>query len=205
MRIAKSSRNVAAALSISLLGPALALAQAAPGSIEAGVGAGRLFGGSFPQGSTNFQEELRADDDILRGFWVGAQITREWSVEVAVRGTKTRFVFAGKGVFPEEPEVVGFDFATIEAVGLYSFRLGNLLPYVGIGLGVANLDPDAPNPAIRDSNRFALSVAGGARFYAARWLGLRADVRGRAASLEGGHWFRNVEVLGGVFFSFGGR
>jgi len=203
MRIAKSSRNVAAALSISLLGPALGLAQAAPGSIEVGVGGGRFFGGSLPQGSTNFQEELRADDDILKGVWVGAQLTREWSVEVAVRRTQTRLVFAGEGVFPTEPEVVGFDFATIEAASLYSFRLGNLLPYVGVGLGVANLDPNAPNPAIRDSNRFAVSVAGGARFYAARWLGVRVDARGRATNLEGGHWFRNVDVLGGVFLSFG--
>jgi hypothetical protein len=191
--------------------------QAAPGSIEIGAGGGRFYGGSFARGSTEaFDHKVLADDDILKGFWIGAQISRGWGVELSVRRTATHFVANGSGVFPNKPALGGLDFATIELLGIRSFRFGNVLPYAGFGIGVANLDPDLASPAIRDSNRFALSAAIGARLYAARWIGVRVDGRARATYLgsrrfedhgffDSGRWFRNGEILGGVFLSFGGR
>jgi len=58
---------------------------------------------------------------------------------------------------------------------------------------------------------------GGARFYLARWLGIRIDVRERATYLgarsqgqdhgwlDTGRWFFDTELTGGVFASFGAK
>jgi opacity protein-like surface antigen len=196
---------------------ALAAAQAAPGSIEVGGGEGRFYGGSFAAGSTRITDQKsEADDDILRGFWLGAQLSRDWGIEVAVRRTATNLVASHGGVFPTKPAIAGLDVATIEALALRSWRRGNFLPYLGAGLGVINLDPDVADRSVRDTNRLAISAAAGARFYAVRWAGFRIDLRARATYLgkraqgdrgwdDSGRWFLNGEVLAGVFFSFGGK
>ena len=79
-----------------------------------------------------------------------------------------------------------------------------------------NVEADTEDPAVRDVNRLTLSMCLGARFYAARWIGARIDLRGRATYLgarglgedrgafDRGRWFPNAELLGGVFLSFGG-
>jgi len=195
-----------AALAIAALLSADASAQPAPGSIEAGVGGGRFFGGSFPSGSNvYFGHRVQADDDILKGVWLGAQISRSWGIEVAVRRTETHLVESAGGVFARKPAVAGFVPATIELVGLWSYPLGNFVPYAGFGLGVSNLDIDVEDVSVRDVTRFCMSATLGARFYAARWIGARIDVRGRATTLDGGRWFLDAELLAGVFVSFGGK
>jgi len=206
--------RIAAAL-LSLLSAAAAAAQGAPGSIEIGGGAGRFYGGSFARGSTNLTDrKADADDDILRGFWLAAQISRAWGVEIAARRTATNLLQSGGGVFPTKPVLAGLDVASIELLGVRTWRRGNFAPYVGFGVGVTNLDPDVDDPAVRDTNRAALSLATGARFYAFRWAGFRIDLRARATYLgkresgdrgwnDSGRWFVNEEVMGGIFFSFG--
>jgi hypothetical protein len=206
-----------AAACLFLLSPALLLAQAPPGSIEIGGGGGRFFGGTFARGSTRITDQKAdADDDILRGFWLSAQLSRDWGIEVAVRRTATELVQSRGGVFPTKTTLALLDVASIEILGMRCWRSGNFVPYVGIGLGVTNLDPDVDDPAVRDTNRGAISVAAGARFYAVRWAGFRVDLRARATYLgkreqgdrgwnDSGRWFADEEILGGVFFSFGGR
>ena len=190
---------------------------AAPGSIEVGGGFGRFWGGSFAAGSTAaFDQKVSADDDVLKGVWAGAQVSREWGFEIAVRRTATHLLQPANGVFPTQQILAGFDFATIEAAGLRTFRVGNFLPYVGLGAGLANLDPDTEDPAVHDSNRFCVAAIAGAKFYFVRWAGVRVDVRGRATYLgkprfgnsgffDGGRWFTNADFLVGAFASFGGR
>src|SRR5204862_85267 len=80
---------------------------------------------------------------------------------------------SGGGVFPTKPVLAGLDVASIELLGVRTWRRGNFAPYVGFGIGVTNLDPDLDDPAVRDTNRAALSLAAGARFYAVRWAGSR--------------------------------
>src|SRR6185295_14232205 len=81
---ARGLRILAAAV-VLLAGSSRAAAQGLPGSIEVGGGAGRFFGGAFAAGSTRLTDKKAdADDDILRGFWLAAQLTRAWGVEVAV-------------------------------------------------------------------------------------------------------------------------
>jgi hypothetical protein len=199
------------------LAAAAAAAQGAPGSIEIGGGAGRFYGGSFARGSTRITDQKAdVDDDILRGFWLAAQISREWGVEIAVRRTVTDVLQNGGGVFPTKPVLAALDVATIELLGVRTWRRGNFAPYAGFGFGVTNLDPDVADPSVRDTNRAALALAAGARFYAVRWAGFRIDLRARATYLgkresgdrgwnDSGRWLVNEEILGGVFFSFGGR
>ena len=186
-------------------------------SIEIGIVAGRFWGGSFAAGSTAyFDQRVKADDDILKGVWVGAQLSRDWGVEIAVRRTAMHFLQPSGGVFPAQQILAGFDFATIEAAGLRFFRLGNFLPYVGLSAGVANLDPNTGDPAVHDSTRVCLAAVAGARFHVVSWAGLRVDVRGRATYLGkpssgsnsffgNGRWFTNADFLAGAFFSFGGH
>lgn len=200
-----------------LLAAALAFAQlppspAAPGSIEVGGGAGRFWGGSFAAGTTaTFDQKVVADDDVLKGVWAGAQVTREWAAQIDVRRTATHLLQPASGVFPNQRILAGLDVATIEAAGLRTFRAGNFVPYVGLAAGVANLDPDTGDPAAHDSTRFCMSAVGGAKFYAVSWLGVRVDVRGRATYLgpprfgSGSRWFWNADFLVGAFVSFGGR
>ncbi len=69
-----------------LLSPATLPAQAPPGSIEIGGGGGRFFTGSFAAASARITDrKADADDDVVRGFWLAAQLSREWGVEIAVR------------------------------------------------------------------------------------------------------------------------
>jgi len=210
-----SARVLAIALSAALL-PAFAFGQAAPGSIEIGGCGGRFYGGSFARGSNReFAHRVEVDDDIAAGFWLGAQLAPRWGIEVAVRRTSADIVDPQSGVFPNEPTVATIDFATIEVGALRFFPIGRFWPYLGLGAGVTNLDINVPDRSVRDVNRFGMSAAAGAKFYAARWAGFRVEARARATYLgrrsggrdggwtDGGRWFRNEEIFGGVFFAFG--
>jgi hypothetical protein len=192
-----------------------ARAQALPGSIEIGGGGGRFYGGSFAKGTTRvFSQKVEIDDDIVKGFWLGAQLTRKWGIEVAVRRSTEDLVVPQSGVFPDEPTAGTIDIATIELLALRSFPYGHFVPYVALGGGITNLDINVPDRNVRDVNRFGMAAALGAKFYATRWLGFRVDARGRATYLgkrrveDGGwtdtnRWMRNTEIFGGVFLAFG--
>lgn len=216
------ARFLAPAGAALLFSASVALAQlppspAAVGSIEIGGGAGRFWGGSFTAGSTAyFDFTVKADDDKLAGVWAGAQLSRDWAVEIAVRRTATHLLRPSSGVFPTQTILAGFDFATIEGAGLRTFHLGNFVPYVGLAMGVANLDPDTGDPAVHDSTRFCLAAVAGTKFYVVSWAGFRIDVRERATYLgtprfgsnsafAAERWFLNTDFLVGAFFSFGGH
>lgn len=216
---ASRSMSLAAA---AVFASALAAAQippsaAAPGSIEIGAGAGRFWGGSFAPGSTAaFDQKVVADDDVLKGVWAGAQLSRDWAVEISVRRTATHLLEPASGVFPTQQILAGLDFATIEAAGLRTFRTGNFVPYAGLAAGIANLDPDTGDPAVHDSTRFCISAVAGTKFYVVSWFGLRVDLRGRATYLgaprfgnssftSANRWFLNADFLAGAFVSFGGH
>lgn len=212
------ARRIAIAALVWAILPALrARAQALPGSIEIGGGGGRFYGGSFARGTTRaFTRKVEVDDDVAAGFWLGARWTRHWGLEVAVRRSTEDLVIPQSGVFPNEPGAGTIDIATIDALAMLSFPHGNFVPYVGLGGGITNLDINVADRNVRDVNRFGASAALGAKFYAVRWVGFRIDARFRATYLgkrsveDGGwsdtnRWFRNSEVFGGVFFTFGGK
>jgi hypothetical protein len=192
-------------------------AQALPGSIELGAAAGRFYGGSFAKGTTRaFSRKVEVDDDRIKGLWLGAQWSRRWGVEIAVRRSREDLVIPESGVFPDEPAAGTIDIATIELLAVRSFPHGRFAPYVALGGGITNLDIDVPDRNVRDVNRFGAAAAAGAKFHALPWLGFRVDARFRATYLgkrrveDGGwtdanRWFRNSEITGGAFFAFGNR
>jgi hypothetical protein len=207
----------AVALSFFALGAGGAAAQSLPGAIEIGAGGGRFYGGSFAKGTTRaFSRKVEVDDDIVEGLWLGAQWNAKWGMEIAVRRSTETLMIPESGVFPNEPSAGTIDVATIEILAVRSFPRGSFEPYLGLGGGITNLDINVPDRNVRDVNRFGAAAAAGAKFHATRWLGVRVDARFRATYLgrrsveDGGwtdtnRWFRNSEIVGGVFLSFGGE
>lgn len=200
-----------------LLVAALAAGQGLPGSVEFGVSTGRLYGGSIAPGATRpFAERTEVDDQLLKGAWLGAQLFPHLGLELAVRRSSTAIVERAAGVFAGQRELAGLDVATLEALALWSFPRQRFAPYLGAGAGIANLDINTADASLRDDDRVCLAVAGGARFFAATWVGVRFDVRARGVYLgsrwsgdegwrDGGRWLWNGETQVGVFFSFGGH
>jgi opacity protein-like surface antigen len=197
--------------------PAVGLAQAPPGSVELGVGTGRFIGGTLAKGSNQaFDRKVDVDQEPTLGFWLGTQLTPKWGVEVAYRRTGTHVIEYHGGLSASQQTLAGFVLATVEALAVRSFRRGNFVPYVGAGVGLANLDIDTPDRSLRDATRGGVSLTGGARFYLTRRFGIRIDVRGRATYLgvrgqgqdhgwlDSGRWFADSEITGGLFASFGG-
>ena len=201
-----------------LLLPTNLRAQAPPGSIEVGYGVGRFFGGTLAKGSNAaFNRKVDVDDDPTSGFWLSAQLSPEWGVELAYRRTTTHVIEYNGGVFASQRELAGLAVASFEGLAVRSFRRGSFRPYVGAGIGLVNLDIDTPDRSFRDSNRGALAITAGACFYLARWGGIRFDLRGRATYLgvrgqgqdhrwaDTGRWFADGELTGGVFVCLGGH
>jgi hypothetical protein len=207
---------LAAAITIAADAPHTAAAQALAGSVEIGYSFGRYLGGSFAPGSTRaFADRIDVDDNQQTGLWLGAQIDPRWGIEVAFRRAKTDIVGTQGGVFAHKPRLAGLDASSFEVLALHSFPRGHFVPYVGGGLSAVNLDIDLPDAAYRDANRLGVAVAGGARFYFTRWLGMRAEARARATYLgprgeadrgwhDGGRWYTSTEITTGIFFSFTG-
>jgi opacity protein-like surface antigen len=194
------------------------LAQATPGSVEVGYGVGRFIGGTLAKGSNEaFDYKVDVDDDPTGGFWLAAQLSPQWGVELAYRRTTTHVIGYRGGVFASQQELADLAMASFEALAVRSFRSGSFIPYVGAGVGLVNLDIDVPDRSYRDANRGALALTAGARFFLTRWAGVRFDLRGRATYLgqrslgedggwtDNGRWFADAELTGGVFVSLGGH
>lgn len=212
-----ASVRVACALVV-LMVPLVALGQAQPGSVEVGYDVGRFIGGTLARGSNQaFDHKVDVDDDPTDGFWLAAPFSSQWRVEVAYRRTTTHIIEYHGGVFASQPDLAGLAVASFEVLAVRSFPRGRFVPYVGAGGGLVNLDIDVADRSFRDSNRAALAVTAGTRFYLTRRIGIRFDLRGRAAYLgrrrlgedhgwaDTGRWFRDAELTGGVFVSFGRR
>ncbi len=199
------------------LAPAPLAAQTAPGSIEVGGESGRYIGGTLARGSTAFfTGKAEVDEDLARGFWLAAHVSPKWAVEVTYRRTATSVVGYAGGVWPQQPTLAGLDVTTLEAIAERCFRIGRFAPYLGAGAGFTNLDIDLPDKTRRNPTRGSFAACGGSRFYLTPWLGLRVDVRVRAAYLgqrdaaydrgwnDAGRWYTNLEGIGGVFVALGG-
>ena len=207
---------VALALTALLLPIALA-AQPAPGSIELGGEAGRYLGGTLARGTTEFfTGKAEVDENSIGGFWLAAHLTPKWAVEVTYRRSATDVTGYSGGIFAQQPTLAGLDVTVLEAIAERTTRTGRFAPYFGAGAGLTSLDIDLPDRSRRDPTRGSLAVAGGARYYLTPWLGLRIDMRARAAYLgqragpydhgwhDEGRWYRSFEGTGGVFLALGG-
>lgn len=207
----------ARALGLALLLAAVPLAAQTPGSIEIGAEGGRYGGGILAQGTNDFfTAKSEVDEDSIGGFWLAAQVAPKWKVEVTYRRSTTRVIGYSGGVWPQQPALAGLDVAMAEAIAERCFRTGRFAPYVGAGVGLTNLDINLPDRSRRNPTRGSLAVTGGARFYLTPWLGLRVDMRIRAAYLgeraapydhgwyDVNRWYRSSEGLAGIFVALAG-
>jgi opacity protein-like surface antigen len=181
------------------------------GEVEVGIAIGRFYGGNLARGTNDlWDRKVGVDDDVLRGFWLGARLPGSWGIEVAVRRTETRVTEAGTGLFPDQRELATLDVASIDLLGSKGWTVGNLAPYVGGGVALVNLDPNLESPDFRDSNRTGVALAAGLRFDVASRLSFRFELRSRAAWLgardrgeddgwhDSGRWFVDHEITVGL-------
>jgi hypothetical protein len=195
---------------------ASASAQQSKGRLEAGLTWGRSFGGTFARGSNeHFDEQVESDTAIVSGVRLAYNISERFSVDVLAAKTDTTFVASADGVWASRPELGVLQIRVIESGVRYALAKGRIVPLIGIGAGIAVLDPDIPDrPDVRDSSLFSLHCSAGFKAYARPWLGLRVEVRSRAVYLgarrldedegmfDGGRWFRHVEGDASLFFAF---
>jgi hypothetical protein len=127
----------------------------------------------------------------------------------------TRFVETADGLFASRPQVGALQMRFIEVGPRWSLALGRFVPFVGVGAGLAVLDPDIPDRAdVRDGNRLALHLVAGVRAYFIPHVGLRVDVRPRfvylgtrglgedTGTFDGGRWLRQIDGDMGLFVAF---
>lgn len=201
-----------------LLVPTNLRAQAALGSVQVGLETGRFIGGTLAKGSNQaFDRKVDVDEEPTLGFWLGTQLSPKWGMELAYRRTGTHIIEYKGGFAASQPTLAALAVASVEVLALRSFPRGSFVPYLGAGVGLANLDIDTLDRTKRDATRGTLSLTAGTSFYLARWVGVRFDLRGRATYLgvrgqgqdhgwaDTGRWFADGELTGGVFVTLGGH
>lgn len=200
----RGRRRAATVAAFLLAAGTQALAQQTTGRFEAGVLWGRHFGGTLPAGSNEyFSEAVESDTAISQGLRIGYVFSPRLAVEFAAERVDTRFVAGANGVFASRPQLGTLQLRFLEAGARWAFLTGRFVPFAGVGVGVAVLDPDIPDrPDVRDSNRVAFHLDAGFKAYLLPWAGLRVDARPRFVYLQGGHWFRHVDGDAGLFFAF---
>jgi len=193
------------------------LAQQAPGKFEGSVAWGRAFRGTFALGSTiYFDREVQSDTAILSGVRLAYNLDERLSVELMAERYDTLFVeTAESGVFPSQPRAGSLQMRFVDVGPRWAIARGRFVPYAGLGVGLAVLDPDIPDhPEIRDSTRFSTYLDFGVKAYAFPWIGIRLDVRPRFVYLgarrlgedhgafDSGRWFKNIDGDAGLFLAF---
>ncbi len=200
-----------------------ALAQVREGTVEISPFAGYLFGGEFSRGSTDlFDFRVEADDDATYGIRLGFNLTDNFEMEFQASRTESAFVsdddddlFGGDGD--------SFGDLTIDyymGYGTFNFGHGRAVPYITVGAGVANLDPDVTGSNAQSDTRFTGSLGAGVKVFVNPHFGFRFDGRGYATSLgddnddhfgcdddffddcDNNDWLTNGEISGGLIFAF---
>jgi len=192
-----------------------ATAQAPPGSVQAGLEAGRQFGGTFAAGSDElFAGPVRMRNCTLKGFWFGTQLTPEWGLEVATRRSSTRFLLPDPSALTPLQASAWFEYAVMELAAVRTFRFGRLQPYGVAGAGLANLNINVTDKAYRDTNRASLGLGAGLRYWLGDRFALRLDLRAHAAylqvrqegqdrgALDQGRWLRTEDAMVGLQISY---
>ncbi len=164
-----------------LLVPSAALAQ----RVELTPLGGYRFGGSLALvetvGDAEQRHELEVADHAAWGAQLAVRVSNDTEVELlyARQDTELRTggLFTGKPVF-------GLALESWQFGGNYLFgeERERVRPYVGMGLGLTRLLPEAEG--LQDETRFSASFAGGVKLWLAKNLGLRFEARGFLTVLE---------------------
>ena len=193
-----------------------ASAQQVATHFEAGVLWGRSFGGTFERGSNEyFDRAVESDTAISTGLRLAYNLSSRFSLELQAERVDTRFVETADGLFASRAQAGILQMRFIEVGPRWMITLGRFVPFIGLGAGLAVLDPDIPDRAdVRDGNRLALHLEAGVKAYFIPHAGLRVDVRPRFVYLgtrglgedtglfDGGRWLRQIDGDLGIFVAF---
>jgi hypothetical protein len=147
--------------------------------------AGYRFGGGFSTAAgiepADPAVDFEVEDSASFGVHLGVQVAEDGELELLYSRQNTRL--GTGGLFTGEPL---FDLAleTWQLGGNYLFGEGasRVRPYIGVGLGITRLLPEPA--ALQDETRFSASIAGGAKVWLGRHVGLRVEARGFFTVLE---------------------
>jgi hypothetical protein len=164
---------------------AVAPAAARSQTVEITPLIGYRFGGGFSTAAGIEPAEPAVDfeveDAASFGVHLGVRVAEDGELELLYSRQNTRL--GTDGLFTGEPL---FDLAleTWQLGGNYLFaeKGSRLRPYIGVGLGITRLLPEPA--ALQDETRFSASIAGGAKVWLGRHLGLRVEARGFFTVLE---------------------
>ena len=164
---------------------ATASAQVREGTVEISPFAGYLFGGEFARGTTSlFDTRVDVDDEATYGLRFGYNITDTFELEAQWSHTGTEFVTDDDELFGDDGEDLGeLDIDYFLGYLTFNFGRGRAVPYVTLGAGVANLDPDIPFANTESDTRFTGSLGVGVKVFVNPHFGFRFDGRGYATSL----------------------
>jgi hypothetical protein len=175
------------ALLISVLLPMIPTAAAAQTGFELTPTAGYRFKGDFNANSNfptgNNHLDVQIDQGGIYGLTFDIPIGPSWRLELLANRQNTSFT-VDEGLFDPEVNLGDVTIDYYQIGFLYQWGLGQVNPYIAGAAGIARLDPDFPE--VQAEDRFSGSLAGGAKIYFSRNIGLRLEGRGYWTDLKTG-------------------
>lgn len=151
--------------------------QAQGSGVELTVFAGYRSGGDFNP-VDGFSDIFEPGFEVQDGDVLGAALNIPFSNNLSLELLYSRQdseLFVDEGLFGPNFKISNLD-VTYAHVGLqYQWTPGQLRPFVGVGLGFANLSPDGPS--LDHENRLSGNFNGGVKIFLSNHLGLRFDGR----------------------------
>jgi opacity protein-like surface antigen len=137
----------------------------------------------------NRNRDLRLDESGTYGVTLDVPLAYSLQLELLANHQSSRFSL-DRGLFSGEQRLGDVDLDFYQIGLLYQWGRGQVNPYFAGSLGVARLQPKFAE----SDSRFAGSLAGGAKIFFNRNVGLRLEVRGYYTSLDTS--YQNVDDRG---------
>ena len=174
---------------------------------------GYRYGGTiFADQTSVFNEDVSVGSHLNYGVNFGIPIANGWKVELSVDRQDTNFTEGGGSLFSPSGNIAGFHVTYYQGALVIPFAISRqATPYVTVGAGLANLDPDIRG--VSADNRFAASAGIGVKVPINRNAGIRLEERGFFTSMSNdrgcgscnysyNHDLYQGETNFGVYFKF---
>lgn len=198
---------------LTLLAPAAAFAAPGDGHIEITPQIGYRIEGAVEVADDDFLSgDAEIDEGEVYGFTLGFPMSRNFQIEILGRQQETALRSDG-GLFESPTKIADIDVTQLNVGVAAQWGSGQVQPFFGVSIGVAQLDPDLPNSDTED--QFSASMGGGVKVYFNDHIGLRFEGRGWYTSIDDDRDYCDrrcydyedsgiyqVEGSAGVIFSF---
>ena len=148
-----------------------------------------LFGGYRSEGDLELDDPfddfldsgLQIEDGDVLGAVLGVPLTDHLILEFLYSQQDTTLIDEG-ALFEPDIEISDLDVTYIQAGVQYQWTPGQLRPFIGAGLGVAILDPNAS--FLDEETRLSASIGGGLKVFVTDHFGIRVDGRAFWADID---------------------